>query len=82
MSGAAQRCRRKFLHFFPEGFRDEKYIVWERGYKWIAHQSWKESLGEGDFAAMLHAEKFAEIAARAVTIESRTGISVTSAREI
>src|SRR5205085_2387758 len=30
---APERCRRKFLRFFPGGFRDEKYVDWERGYK-------------------------------------------------
>ena len=36
----AVRCRRKFLRFFPGGFRDEKYISWERGYKWESHERW------------------------------------------
>ena len=31
------RCRRKFLRFFPGGFRDETYLDWERTYKWEAH---------------------------------------------
>ena len=35
-------CRRKFLKFFPGGFRDEKYIAWERDYKWNAHTKWEE----------------------------------------
>jgi hypothetical protein len=33
-SAGAAKCRRKFLRFFHEGFRDETYIAWERGYKW------------------------------------------------
>jgi hypothetical protein len=37
-SAQALRCRRKFLRFFPDGFRDETYIDWERGYKWTAHE--------------------------------------------
>lgn len=37
-SAQALRCRRKFLRFFPAGFRDETYIDWERGYKWTAHE--------------------------------------------
>ena len=26
-SEGAERCRRKFLRFFPGGFRDEKYVA-------------------------------------------------------
>lgn len=31
ISENAIRCRKKFLRFFPNGFADEKYVVWERG---------------------------------------------------
>lgn len=41
-SAQALRCRRKFLRFFPGGFRDETYIDWERGYKWAAHEQWNQ----------------------------------------
>ena len=36
-SSAALRCRRKFLRFYPGGFRDADYVGLERGYKWQAH---------------------------------------------
>ena len=39
------RCRRKFLSYFPEGFRDAAYVGSERAYKWSAHQDWRKSLG-------------------------------------
>ena len=68
------RARRKFLRFFPDGFRGEKYREWERGYKWEAHQRWREALGPGDFRRLLAAKQFAEVAARAVRIESRTNL--------
>lgn len=71
---AAIRCRRKFLRFFPEGFRDEKYIDWERGYKWEAHEQWNEALNRTQFRSMLSGGEFKEIAARAVRIESRTNL--------
>ena len=29
-AAGAERCRRKFLRFFPGGFRDETYLDWER----------------------------------------------------
>ena len=74
LTAAAARCRRKFLRFFPDGFQDETYIDWEREYKWKAHQQWAETLGRADFRALLSAGRFAEIAARAVRIESRTNL--------
>ena len=68
----AERCRRKFLRFFPGGFRDETYIDWERSYKWEAHERWEEALSREKFRALLREGEFAEIAARAVRVEQRT----------
>ena len=68
------RCRRKFLRFFPKGFYDDKYIDWERGYKWEAHERWLETLGPGEMKGLLTEGDHAEIARRAVTIESRTNL--------
>lgn len=73
-SNGADRCRQKFLRFFPAGFHDEKYIAWERGYKWEAHEQWQETLGTAEFTKLLRTKKFSEIAARAVRIESRTNL--------
>ena len=71
---SALRCRRKFLRFFPDGFHDETYLDWERTYKWDAHERWNDSLGREPFRAALAAERYAEVAARAVQIESRTNL--------
>jgi hypothetical protein len=68
------RCRRKFLRFFPEGFYDEKYIDWERGYKWDAHLRWEETLGRETHRALIAEGNFSEVARRAVGIESRTNL--------
>lgn len=70
----AARCRRKFLRVFPEGFRDENYLGWERNYKETAHKKWEHDLGRETFGALLRAGKHAEVAARAVRIESRTNL--------
>lgn len=70
----AARCRRKFLRYFPQGFHDETYIAWERGYKWEAHEQWNEVLDRAAYRALLKKGRFAEIAARAVKIESRTNL--------
>jgi hypothetical protein len=71
-SACAERCRRKFLRFFPGGFRDETYLDWERTYKWEAHQRWEEQLGRAAFRSLLKAGKFADVAARAIGVEGRT----------
>jgi hypothetical protein len=68
------RCRRKFLRVFPKGFYDAKYIDWERGYKWEAHERWKADLGPAEFRRLLGREAFGEIAMRALRIESRTNL--------
>lgn len=73
-SASARKCRRKFLHYFPGGFTDKKYIAWERGYKWEAHEAWDETLGQKEYRALLRRGEFAEIAARAVRLESRTNL--------
>ncbi|HEV2017467.1 MAG TPA: hypothetical protein VGQ98_04075 [Gemmatimonadaceae bacterium] len=66
------KCRRKFLRFFPKGFCDEKYIDWERGYKWDAHERWEETLGRAIHRALIEdGGDYSEVARRAVGIESR-----------
>jgi hypothetical protein len=67
-------ARRKFLRFFPEGFRDETYLAWERDYKWKAHEEWNRMLNQVTFRSLLRKGDFTEIAARAVRIESRTNL--------
>lgn len=68
------KCRRKFLRFFPGGFDDETYIDWERDYKWEAHERWTHQLGRSDFRSLIESGDHAEVARRAVTIESRTNL--------
>jgi hypothetical protein len=74
MTKTAAACRRKFLRFFPKGFQDEKYFGWERGYKWNAHEKWRELLNRAQYHSLLKKGDFAEIAARAVKIESPTNL--------
>jgi hypothetical protein len=73
-SSKALRCRRKFLGIFRSGFRDETYLEWERNYKWEAHRQWETQLDRAQFQALLRNNEYAEIAARAVRIESRTNL--------
>jgi hypothetical protein len=74
LPASALRCRRKFLRFFPGGFADETYVDWERGYKWEAHERWMAVLAPNAFRALLRERRFAEVAAQAVSIESRTNL--------
>ncbi len=73
-SNAAKRARQKFLRFFPNGFRDETYRDWERGYKWEAHQQWNRDLDRSLFRSLLRSRDFQQIAKHAVRIESRTNL--------
>jgi hypothetical protein len=64
-------CRRKFLAAFPDGFRDETYLDWERDYKVEVHREWKRALGPAEFRALLDAGEHAEVASRALKVEQR-----------
>jgi hypothetical protein len=68
------RCREKFLRFFPNGFEDEKYVAWERGYKWQAHEKWNAQLNRAEYRSLLEKREFSEIASRALKIESPTNL--------
>ncbi len=74
MNVQARKCRQKFLRFFPKGFADPKYAAWERDYKWNAHERWRETLGRSVFEGLLREGRHAEIAARAVRLESATNL--------
>ena len=73
-STGAQRCRRKFLRVFPDGFSDETYIAWEREYKVLAHRRWQAALAQPLLEAQLRKREWTHIARTAVAIESRTNL--------
>jgi hypothetical protein len=75
-SAGALRCRRKFLDFFPDGFRDADYLETEREYKWESHLRCRESLGREQFAALISEGRHEEVAARAVRVEQRSRYSM------
>lgn len=68
------RCRKHFLHYFPDGYRDETYIDWERAYKWAAHEEWDAQLNQREYSRLLKAGEYDELAQRAVRIETRTNL--------
>jgi hypothetical protein len=74
LTPAAQRCRGKFLRFFPEGFADETYLDWERNYKWEAHERLCAVLRRGQLRSLLDAGDYHAVAKHAVTIEARTNL--------
>ena len=66
------RCRRRFLSFSPDGFRDQLYLDWERDYKWETHLRWQEALPRDTFRRLLREGEHAEAAARAVRVEQKS----------
>ncbi|MGD9682212.1 MAG: hypothetical protein AB7W16_13585 [Candidatus Obscuribacterales bacterium] len=68
---ALARHKKRFLRFFPDAFQDERYIDWERTYKWEAHKLFNSTLARRDFEALLRAREYQEIASRALAVESR-----------
>jgi len=74
MTAAAERCRHRFLRFFPGGFADETYLDWERNYKAAAHERWRAELNRSAFRSLLAADDVGEITTRFIRIESRTNL--------
>ena len=72
LAPAARRCRRKFLRFFPEGFRDATYLDWERDYKWQTHERWQAALGRDAMRRLVEHYEFEEVAARAIRVEQQS----------
>ncbi len=71
-SPGAGRARKKFLRYFPGGFRDPTYLEWERDYKWETHERWEAVLNQEEFRRLLRARQFSEIAAKAVRVEQQS----------
>jgi hypothetical protein len=69
-----RQARRKFLSAFPDGFRDETYLAWERDYKWQAHSRWRGTLAAPLYLRLLRKGAYGEIAKTALSIESRTNL--------
>ena len=74
LSKQRKKCIRKFLYYFPGGFRGEKYRSWERDYKLNANNLWTENLDRKKFAGMLEEGNYSEIARLATWIESKTNL--------
>lgn len=64
--------KKRFLRIFPDSFLDERYVEWERTYKWEAHKLWNKLLNKEEFKRLMHERRYDEIATRALQVESRT----------
>lgn len=71
---ARRQCIQKFLRYFRKGFRDERYIAWERKYKLDAHTQFQQYLNQKQFKQLLSKKMFETIAQTAIKIESRTNL--------
>ncbi|MCC7527208.1 MAG: hypothetical protein IT342_01725 [Candidatus Melainabacteria bacterium] len=69
---ALAKHRKRFLRFFPEGFKDQRHIDWEVTYKMIAHDLWVELLSEKQYQALLRGRNYGEIVNRALRVEAKT----------
>lgn len=69
---ALAKHKKRFLKFFPKGFKDQRYIEWERDYKWAAHKLFQANLNKENFAALIRAREYDEIAKFALQVESGT----------
>ena len=74
IQAARKLCIQKFLHYFRKGFQDEKYIAWERQYKFDAHKRFQETFNKKKFQELLVTNSFETIAQEAIKIESRTNL--------
>jgi hypothetical protein len=73
-TAAAEKCRRRFLRFFPGGFKDETYLEWERNYKAAAAREWHDALSRLRFGLMLKSGRYRDVAAIALRIEAHTNL--------
>ncbi len=69
---ALAKHRKRFLRFFPNAFKDQRYIDWEVTYKMIAHDLWVELLSEDQYRALLRSRDYDEIVNRALRVEAKT----------
>jgi hypothetical protein len=71
---ARNKCKKAFSSKFPEGFFDPDYVKNQRLTLAGAHRQWIADLNKQKFADLLFQGKHAEIAARAIAIESGTNL--------
>jgi hypothetical protein len=66
-----EKCIANFLHYFPGGFNDPKYIETERKEIWKAYLLWQKTLSRTQFTDLLNKGQYVQIASDAVRIASK-----------
>ncbi len=68
----------KFRHHYPLSFEDPGYIgdlkSGERHYKWLAHELWVSSLGNGQLEELVTSRAISELRTRSLAVESKLNI--------
>jgi hypothetical protein len=66
-----EKCIAKFLHYFPGGFNDPKYVETERKHTWKAYLLWQKTLSRQYYTDLLKKGQYVQISSEAVRIASR-----------
>jgi hypothetical protein len=66
-----EKCIARFLHYFPGGFADPKYIETGRKDKWKAHLLWQKTLSRRQYTDLLNKGQYTQISSDAVRIASK-----------
>src|SRR4051812_35658965 len=69
-------AKRRFREIFPGGFQDDKYLAWERDYKWAAHVAWRRELDRATWAELLAAGAHGEVARRVASLYARSKLNM------
>src|SRR5213075_2141786 len=71
---ARDRCKKKFIHYFKKGYRDQQYMEWERQYKFDASAEFQNELNRNTYLKLLNNSAYEKIASSVVRIESKTNL--------
>jgi hypothetical protein len=69
-------AKRRFRQIFPDGFRDQTYLEWERDYKWAAHLAWQRELDRATWSRLLARGGYDEIAHRIASTYGRSKLNM------
>jgi hypothetical protein len=67
---------RRFREIFPRGFREPRYLEWEREYKWAAHLAWEAELDRATWQRLLEAGDHREAARRIARFYGRSKLNM------
>jgi len=79
-TGTILDMKESFLHQFPGGFEDARYVKFERAYKVAASKLLKETIGAEELHRLVSARDHGEVCRRAIAVISRTNLVLPSER--